>query len=185
MVALMLVGILIQSCCRNMDEHKICNIRLQINAYTDSLGSYNTNLEDNIDTSYNHFDYYLYGQTSQSGTVCHIGIPFVNSAYAMQPCIPNIIDSIPRNNIMLQFDKDFLYNGNTISAGTNLISEAALRNVLEYSYSNYYNVEGRIRIDASHISNFQFDTTYYKMTLSATSVFGNSQTFEKQILFAR
>ena len=52
------IGIFIQSCCSD-EGHKICDLQFQMSNFggKDSLAFFNQNLEDNIDTSYNHFEY--------------------------------------------------------------------------------------------------------------------------------
>lgn len=188
LIGLIFLGVMIQSCCRDKTEYKICEISMQIDSYyggDDSLSYFNINTEDQIDTSYNQFNYSLQGLVTPVGDVCRIPLPFINTVYAFQPCPLKIVDSIPRKNINLSFDRDISYNGNVIAAGTNLMSDANLSNALEYDYYSEQSYSGRIFMDSTNFTLLQLDTGYYKMNMTTTTIFGNKQQFEKKVLFKK
>ena len=94
-----------------------------------------------------------------------------------------IVDSIPRNNISIKFDRDFNYDGNIIAAGTNILSDPNMRNAVQYESYSYYNYEGRISIDSADLSLILFDSGYYNMTFDSQTTLGRNQTIQKQVLF--
>ncbi len=179
--AALTIGIVVQSCCRNQ-ESKICNISFTTAANSSVLTNLNRNFNDGIDTSYNQFGFSIDGQIIDESATCKIAIPFIHSAYAFQPCLPRILDSIPRANINLSLDRDITFNGNVVGAGSNLMTDAIIGSAIDYDYLNYYIFNGSISMDSTNYSQLVLDTGYYEVTLSARSVTGATDIQTRKVL---
>ena len=180
-VAALTTGIVAQSCC-SKKEKKICTISFAVSAYDIANRDLNQNIDDGIDTSYNQFRFTIDGQIIDASSTCKVGIPFMNSAYAFQPCLPRILDSIPRANINLSLNRDITYNGNIVNAGSNLMTDPSIRNAIDYEYLNYNSFNGTISMDSTNYSQLVVDTGYYEITLNASSATGTTHIQTRQVL---
>jgi len=143
----------------------------------------NQNLEDGMDTSYGQFSFNLLGDNIFEGDVCRNFIPFINTAYAFQPCENNVVDSITRSNITFSLNRDIIFNGQTITAGNDLMKHASIGSYLKYTYTTYSRYEGRLYIDSADYPLLQLSNGVYSVTVTTKSASGHSKIISKNILF--
>lgn len=173
--------ILFQSCCKC--ENKICTFDFNIR----NIDSLNKNGSDGVDTSLAAItvSYTAFEEANNPG--CAFRNVGFNSAYAFSKHC-TVTNSILSDSYKLKLDKDIVFNGVTISAGTNLIKQADLKDhwIIENSNDGFGGTGqlfGTVSLDTTIASQIQFIAGTHDVTFSFSTDDGQNLSKHKNVLF--
>lgn len=168
-------------------ENKICNFEFNVQLEDSLSQAYNLNTTDGTDTSLNKLSFEFYAFEEVDNPACaYLNFGF-NTAYAFtQYC--EVTNDILDGSFILQLDQDLTYNGNTIAAGTNLITQADLKDHWSISSDNFGKgssgqIFGQVSLDSNLMSQIQFNTGSHDVSFGFATDDGQNLLKHKNVVF--
>ncbi|MEM6348199.1 MAG: hypothetical protein AAF927_30235 [Bacteroidota bacterium] len=148
-----LLPLIIISACEDFLSYEatICEIEFLANPDGDFWGN-----QDQLATMTEEISFFIVG--GPGATTCWApSIPFIHTAYAFSPCA-RFTNSLLQSTFTLSFDREFIYENETIAANTNLL--------------NHPQIAAEIQIEINE------DCDLYSSRLIFSTALRNASTFE-------
>ncbi len=141
----------------------------------ESLELFELNNQSSQDSATITDEFTLYAKFSENNaTAANINFNFITSAFATSCDNDTFLNQLNEGSLIISLDKDFIYDGNTITANSNLAEITEIANNIDFFYDiisvNFLN---------KFLAKSQFEKQEYTFTLSIET--SDNLQFEKQI----